>query len=180
MNNIFIIGYMASGKTTFGRALAKDLKWNFVDLDFYIEQRFRKSIREIFATEGEGNFRRKESLMLKEVGEFENTIVSCGGGTPCYFDNMEYMNSRGHTVFLATSEECIVQRLIVNNSRRPIMAGKSESEIREEVKRGLISRIPYYSQAKIIFSGDLLENRNQIQDSLKNLKKVFKQNEIII
>ncbi|MDE6297829.1 MAG: shikimate kinase [Muribaculaceae bacterium] len=170
---IFIVGYMASGKTTFGRALGRALGREFIDLDFYIEQRFRKSIKEIFSVEGEEAFRRKESAMLKEAGEFENTVISCGGGTPCFFDNMEYMNSRGVTVFLNTDRECIVRRLLENNSRRPLMAGKSEEEIRAEMDRTLEKRLPFYSAAKIHFSGNMLENKAQIASSVEDFIRNF-------
>ena len=173
IDRIFIIGYMASGKTTFGRALARAIGWNFIDLDFYIEQRFRKSVREIYATDGEEGFRRKESAMLKEAGEFEKTVISCGGGTPCFFDNMDFMNQRGQTVFLDTEPECIVRRLVVNNARRPLMAGKSEEEIRLEVAKGLEKRKPFYSQAGIVFPGNLLEDRFQIDSSVEEFKKRF-------
>ena len=170
---IFIMGYMASGKTTFGRALALSLGWDFIDLDFYIEQRFRKSVREIFAAEGEEGFRRKERSMLREAGEFENVGVSCGGGTPCFFDNMDFMLSKGETVLLDTDPECIVRRLVANNAKRPLMAGKSEEEIRREVAKGLEARQPHYSKAKISFSGNLLEDRSQIKKSVDEFKSRF-------
>lgn len=173
INRLFIVGYMASGKTTFGKALARSLGWDFIDLDFYIEQRFRKSVREIFASEGEDSFRLKENAMLREVGEFENTVISCGGGTPCFFDNMDFMNARGTTVFLNTEPECIVRRLVANNSRRPLMAGKSEDEIRSEVAKGLKVRNSHYSRAEILFPGDLLEDRSQIDSSVEEFKKRF-------
>ncbi len=159
---IFIIGYMACGKTTFGKALAKAKGWDFIDLDFYIEQRFRMPITRIFAEKGEGEFRRMESAMLREVGEFENVVVACGGGTPCFMGNMEYMNGRGLTVWLEATVERTVARLLVNNSRRPLMAGKSKSEMREAVEKGLAAREQYYSQAAIRFSGEELEDRRQI------------------
>lgn len=166
MKRIFIIGYMASGKTTFGRALAKEMGWDFIDLDFYIEQRFRKSVREIFASEGEEGFRLKESAMLREAGEFENTVISCGGGTPCFHDNMEYMLGRGTTVYLDTDTDVLVRRLVENNSRRPLMAGKSEVEIRAEVERGLNTRKDFYAAAEVHFPGNMLENRSQIDNTV--------------
>lgn len=167
----FIIGYMASGKTTFGKALARDLKMNFIDLDFYIEQRFHKSVSQIFADSGEEGFREIERAMLREAGEFEDTIVSCGGGTPCFFDNMEYMNQRGTTVWLDVSADRTVQRLVANNSRRPLMAGKSPDEIRRTVEEGLAKRLPYYSQAQIRFSGEYLETRDQIASAIAHFKE---------
>ncbi|MBD5236419.1 MAG: shikimate kinase [Bacteroidales bacterium] len=167
MDPIFIVGYMASGKTTFGRALAKKSGLDFIDLDFYIEQRFRKTIAEIFAEEGEEGFRAKEAAMLREAGEFQNAIISCGGGTPCFHDNMDYMLGKGKTLFLNTDPEVLTRRLVENNSKRPLMAGKSEEEIRSAIKAGLEARLPHYSRAEIHFPGDLLESRSQIDSSVE-------------
>ena len=171
---IFIVGYMASGKTTFGRALARETGMQFIDLDFYIEQRFRASVRQIFAEKGEEEFRRIEREMLREAGEFEDTVVSCGGGTPCFFDNMDYMLQRGKTVWLTASPECIVRRLVANNSKRPLMAGKSPEEIAAEVERGLAARHPHYSRAEIHFSGEDLESTRQISTSVARFLPLLK------
>ena len=163
---IFLTGYMASGKTTFGRALARRLEREFIDLDFYIEQRFRMSVTDIFAREGEGEFRRKEAAMLREAGEIYNVVISCGGGTPCFHDNLGYMNDRGLTVNMAVSPECILRRLMVNNSRRPLMAGKSEEEMRTAIDDGLRQRSRFYDAAKIQFGGEQLESRKEINLSV--------------
>lgn len=173
MSPIFIIGYMASGKTTFGRALARKLALDFIDLDFYIEQRFRTSIRDIFATRGEEAFRRIESNMLREAGEFDNVVISCGGGTPCFNDNMDYMLARGTTVLLEARPERITERLLLNRSRRPLMADKEEDEILDEVRRGLATRAPHYQRAQIRFGGDLLENRRQIDESVRKFIETY-------
>lgn len=98
MKSIIIIGYMGAGKTTVGKALAKDLGVMFYDLDWYIESRMRKTVKQIFDEVGEEGFRKIEHNMLHEVAEFENVVVSCGGGTPCFFDNMDYMNQLGENV----------------------------------------------------------------------------------
>ena len=94
MRRIIIIGYMGAGKTTVGRALAKETGMQFYDLDWYIEGRMHKTVSQLFAERGEESFRRIEHNMLHEAAEFEDVIISCGGGTPCFFDNMEYMNAR--------------------------------------------------------------------------------------
>lgn len=106
MRPIIIIGYMGAGKTTIGKALAKDLGVMFYDLDWYIESRMRKTVKQIFDEAGEDGFRQIEHNMLHEVAEFENVVLSCGGGTPCFFDNMEYMNQCGETVYLKASPRC--------------------------------------------------------------------------
>lgn len=153
---------MACGKTTFGRALAHRTGLEFIDLDFYIEQRFRKSITDIFAEKGEGEFRRIEAAMLRETGEFENVVIACGGGTPCFHDNMDYMLSRGEVVWLEASPERITERLVINSARRPLMKGKTPEEIRAAVEEGLAKRTPYYSRANIRFNGEQLEDKRQI------------------
>ena len=111
MTRIFLVGYMGAGKTTLGRALAKATGMQFIDLDCYIEERFRKTIAQIFAEKGEEHFRDLERRMLHEVGEFEDVIISTGGGTPCFFDNIEYMNSQGTTVYLDVPVERLHIRL---------------------------------------------------------------------
>ena len=100
MTRIFLIGYMGAGKTTLGKAFARAMGLAFVDLDWYIEERFHKTIRQIFSERGEDGFRELEKRMLHEAGDFEDVVISVGGGTPCFFDNMDYMNQTGETVFL--------------------------------------------------------------------------------
>ena len=158
---------MACGKTTFGRALARETGRQFIDLDFYIEQRYRRTVSQLFAERGEEAFREIERNMLREAGEFEDVIISCGGGTPCFFDNIDYMLSRGTTVWLQASPERITARLVANSARRPLMAGKSPDEIRSAVDAGLAARHPYYSRAKIHFSGEELEDRRQISQTVE-------------
>lgn len=165
---IFIVGYMASGKTTFGRALARETGMNFIDLDFYIEQRFHSSVKELFAKKGENEFRRIEANLLREAGEFDDTVVSCGGGTPCYSDNMEYMNSRGVTVCLQAAEEVIARRIKQAGDKRPLMAGKSLEEIVEATRQHMKVRKPFYDRAQIIISGDELEDKRQISETVKS------------
>ena len=92
MKRIFLIGYMGAGKTTVGKVLAGLLNLSFIDLDYYIERRYHKTVSQLFAEKGEEVFRSIERNMLHEVADFENVLVSVGGGTPCFFENMEVMN----------------------------------------------------------------------------------------
>ncbi|MBD5370690.1 MAG: shikimate kinase [Bacteroides sp.] len=166
---IFIIGYMASGKTTLGRALARALGRDFIDLDFYIEQRFRKRIPEIFAERGEEGFRDMEARMLREVGEFSGVVVSCGGGTPCHRDNMEYMNARGTTVFLDATIARICYRLSVAKTRRPLLEGIPADRLPAFIESHLAPRLPYYTRAHISIPSDALETRAQIDTAVSAL-----------
>lgn len=167
MKSIIIIGYMGAGKTTVGKALAKELGVMFYDLDWYIESRMRKTVKQIFDEVGEEGFRQIEHNMLHEVAEFENVVVSCGGGTPCFFDNMEYMNSRGLTVRLTATEERLADRLQRAGARRPMFAQLTREEIMANSRRLSEEREPFYSQAAMTFCGDELEDRRQIDRSVK-------------
>lgn len=173
MIRIFLIGYMGAGKTTLGKAFARHLNIPFIDLDWYIEERFHKTVSELFAEKGETGFRELEKNMLHEVGEFEDVIISTGGGTPCFFDNMEYMNTHGTTVFLDASPGVLLKRLAVATQSRPILQGKKEDELYQFIVEKLEERMKYYSQARHTFDADELENRWQIKDSVQRLQDLL-------
>lgn len=165
---LFLIGYMASGKTTFGSALAKKLKLPFIDLDEYIEGSLGFSISEIFKEKGEPGFREIERKMLQEVAAHENAIIACGGGTPCFFDNLMLMKSKGKTVYLKSSVDVLTSRLEASNSKRPLMAGKNRKEIETTIKRQLEVREPYYNNADIIWDSDKLESEEEIESNISD------------
>ncbi len=176
MTRVFLIGYMGAGKTTLGKAFARDLGLTFIDLDWYIEERFHKTVQQIFAERSEEGFRDLERRMLHEVAEFENVVISAGGGTPCFFDNMEYMNQNGETVFLEVSQEVLFRRLKVAKQQRPLLAQKTDEELKTFISDALQKRMPHYSKAKHIFQADELEDKHQIQQSVDALKKQLKLN----
>ena len=173
MVRIFLTGYMGAGKTTLGKAFARELGLSFIDLDWYIESRFYKTIPQLFAERGEDGFRRVEQNMLHEVGEFENVVISTGGGTPCFFDNMDYMNAQGQTVFLDVDVETLFRRLRVATQQRPILRGKSQEELRAFIEKALADRSPYYTKARYRFDGNQLENREQIAGSVQRLRELL-------
>ena len=148
MTRIFLIGYMGAGKTTLGKAFAREMSLNFIDLDWFIEERFHKTVQQLFLERGEDGFRELERKMLHEVAEFEDVVVSTGGGTPCFFDNMDYMNQEGTTVFLNTSPLVIVDRLKRQRTDRPLLAKCSDDELEFFVREHLASRLPFYLKAK--------------------------------
>lgn len=173
MIRIFLTGYMGAGKTTLGKAFARALNIPFVDLDWYIEERYHKSVSELFALRGEAAFRELEKAMLHEVADFDDVVVSTGGGTPCFFDNMEYMNQCGQTVFLDVNPAVLFRRLRVAKRQRPILQGKTDEELRVFIVEALAKRAPFYSQAQYRFDGGQLESHQQISDSVQRLRTLL-------
>ncbi|MBO5703848.1 MAG: shikimate kinase [Bacteroidaceae bacterium] len=162
MKAIILVGYMCVGKTTVGRHLAKKLNCSFYDLDWYIEERFRKKIPQIFSERGEDAFRDLERRMLHEVAEFENVVVSCGGGTPCFFDNMDYMNSVATTIFIKATPETILEHLKISKSERPLLNGKTPEELRTYITEQLQLREPFYQKAQYEVLVNVLNNKENV------------------
>lgn len=156
MKPIFLIGYMGAGKSAVGRALAHRYGLEHIDLDWRIEQRFHQKISDMFATIGEEGFRRRERNMLHEVMGMENVVVSVGGGTPCFFDNMEQMNAEGHTIYLQCSVDVLVERIMRSQNKRPIVASKTKEELMDFVVKHLAEREVFYMQANEIWIADEL------------------------
>ena len=173
MIRVFLMGFMGAGKTTLGKALAKDLNVSFIDLDQYIERRYMKSVSQIFALKGEQGFREIESRMLREVAEFDDVIVSCGGSTPLIGDNMDYMLKQGQTVYLKCDYDTLLRRLKVARSQRPLIASKSDEELAAFIETETRRREPGYLRAEYICPGDRLESRDQISDTITYLKQLL-------
>ena len=163
---------MGAGKTTIGHALAKELGCQFYDLDWYIEMRFRKKVSDIFLERGEVGFREIEHNMLHEVAEFENIVISCGGGTPCFYDNMEYMNSLCTTVYLKASPEVLAAHLKMGKVVRPLLQGKSPEELTGFIRESLKERERFYLKAQYVVNIDLLETRDKVGESVRLLREV--------
>jgi shikimate kinase len=144
---------MGSGKSTMGRALASQLDLTFIDLDSFLEEKYFKTIPQIFAEEGEEGFRKKERKVLEEVCSFDNVIVATGGGAPCFFDNMELMNESGYCIFLDVHISSLVNRLLHARIERPLIKGKSPEELREFIEELMKKRRPFYEKAHYILTG---------------------------
>ena len=156
--NIFFIGYMASGKTTIGKSLAKKIGFEFIDLDQYIENKEDMSVSEIFATKGEIYFRKKETKYLIElIDKDEKSIISLGGGTPCYGNNLELILMANNTlsIYLKASLKELVRRLFVDKNNRPLIAHlKTKQALLEFVGKHLFERSNYYNQVTKIINID--------------------------
>lgn len=163
MTRIFLIGYMGSGKTTIGKLLAKKLGYSFIDMDAQIEAMQFKTVAQIFAEQGEDKFRLLEQKCLHEVAEFDDVIISTGGGAPCFFDNITYMNANGLTIYLKHSAAELAERLGGSNiAKRPILGNRQGEELIQFIAEGLAKREPYYSQAAHAISGAVEEEVAQI------------------
>lgn len=152
----FLVGYMACGKSRRGRLMAECLGIRFIDLDDYIMRREMRTIPQIFAIDGEDVFRKLEQRYLHEVCElYGDFVMATGGGTPCFFDNMEYMNRQGKTIFLNTDVGIIVERLLKAKFRRPLISKLNNDEVYEYVEKHLQGRMPFYLQAQEIENSHL-------------------------
>ena len=173
MRRIIIIGYMGAGKTTVGKALSKQLNMPFYDLDWYIESRMRKTVKEIFDERGEEGFRIIEHNLLHEVAEFEDVIISCGGGVPCFYDNMDYMNQKGDTVYLKATPEVLYGHLKMGKSVRPLLQNKTSEEVKEFIKEQLQVREPFYSKAKYTLDVNLMDDYDKIRIFVTKLRELL-------
>ncbi len=171
---IFLVGFMAAGKTSLGRYAARRMGREFVDLDSYIESRFRKSISQLFAERGESVFREIERNMLHEVGEFDNMLIATGGGTPCFFDNMHYMNERGITIFLTCSVDVICHRLLVAKVRRPLVEKCPPDKLPSLIVSLLKERLPFYTQAQHTFTADEYDKAAALALATEQLQEIIK------
>ena len=171
MTRIIIIGYMGAGKTTVGKALSKELGIPFYDLDWYIESRMHKTVAQLFAERGEEGFRKVERNMLHEVAEFEDVVISCGGGTPCFFDNMEYLNQQGETVYLKADPEVLYGHLQMGKTVRPLLVGKSKEELLAFIREQLEKREPFYTKAKHTLDVSLMDNYEKIKVSVAKVRE---------
>jgi shikimate kinase len=170
---IIIIGYMGSGKTTVGKALARKTGIPFYDLDWYIENRMHKTVKQLFDLHGEEGFRIIERNMLHEVGEFENVIISCGGGTPCFFDNIEYINKQAETVYLKCTPEVLYKHLKMGKTVRPLLLNKTPEEVKRLINEQLKQREVYYAQAKHTIDVTLMDSYDKINITVAKLQEAI-------
>lgn len=152
-SRIFLIGFMGSGKSTLGAQLAGQLNYRFTDMDQLIEETAEMSIPEIFDEHGEDVFRKWEHDILLELCQLEKQVISTGGGVPCHSGNMDLMNSHGSTIYLKLSPEALLSRLIKSRTERPLIKGKSDTELLEYIENLLGKREEYYSRATHVVNG---------------------------
>lgn len=157
-NGMYLVGFMGSGKSFWGRQLAARLGCSFIDLDAMIELETGLSISEIFATKGEGTFRTIEADCLRKIDLGTKPVVATGGGTPCFFDNMEWMNHHGLTIFLDVPVPVLADRLRTDTAPRPLLDGLEGEALTNLIASRLAARRSFYEQARLILSGEQNDN----------------------
>ena len=167
---IFLLGFICSGKTTLGKALAAELNVGFIDTDQFIEKKLGVSVSEIFESKGEAYFRKAEAQALNEIirlSKNEPAVVALGGGTPCRDGVVEMLNKHGVAVFLDAPVPKLIERIMLFGNTRPAFAGKNHNEVNQILAPMLEQRIPFYQKARYVFDSSRLEDDFQIADSVK-------------
>ncbi len=162
---IYLTGFMGAGKTTAGKKLAGLLNYSFIDLDADIEKQTGSTIIELFKS-GEHKFREIESMVLRKTRELNNSVISCGGGTPCFNDNLVWMNSHGITVYIQMTTGGLFHRLATTKKTRPLLSGKTDVELMEYIMETLKERDYFYKQCHYKVKGESLDVKellNEIQ-----------------
>lgn len=166
-NKIFLIGFMGSGKSTAGRKLASHLKWSFIDLDEKIQKMERMKIPDIFSLKGEPYFRKLETKALQELKNETDTVISTGGGTPCFGDNMNFMLNSGLTIYIRMTPASLKKRLEGSSEGRPLLKEIDRKDLQGYIASKLAEREKWYSRAEIIIDGV----NNNLSELLSLIKK---------
>jgi shikimate kinase len=150
---IFLIGFMGCGKTTMGKKLAAKLGYAFYDLDHQIEAEMGQTIATYFSAHGESAFRELENTKIKAFDYPEHAVIATGGGTPCYFDNIDWMNAHGLTIYISMPAQALAKRLENGKAKRPLLKGLDTPGLIRFIEQKLDERNPFYNQAQLIVSG---------------------------
>ncbi len=171
--NIFLIGFMGCGKSTIGKKLAKLIDYDFIDFDQLIENKERLNINDIFNLKGENYFRELETTLLNNLN-INNSVISLGGGTPCFNDNMTIINQKGLSIYLQLPVKTLVKRLADSKIKRPLIEDvkHNPSALINRINDMLIEREPYYLKADIIFNS-INMNAEKYDDLLNEIENYF-------
>ena len=158
---------MGSGKSTIGKLLAKKLKWGFIDLDQYIEKRTGKKITKIFEKHGEIKFREIEHKCLKRLLNKDKLVIALGGGTPCFYNNIDLINKNGTLVYLKVNVDILAERLLKDKRKRPLIRNLNETQLKYFIKKALKKRVSVYKQADFYIN---IKNQN-VKDIIDKIWK---------
>ena len=168
---IFLVGYMGSGKTRTGKLLARAMHYEFMDIDELFEQRYRISIQDFFRKYDEQLFRKLEHQLLSETILRDQVVYSMGGGTPCFYDNMDMLNRFGLTVYIRMPALALFRRLQESKKKRPLLFKMASDDLLEHIQSQLSARELFYSKAALIINGinlDINELVLKIQENAAN------------
>lgn len=165
-HSIYLTGFMGSGKTTIGKQLAKLLQYDFIDLDEYLQHQERATITQLFELKGEAYFRERESTYLRRFDASQQMVMATGGGSPCFFGNMDWMNEQGTTVYLKAAPALLADRLRNEKVHRPLLQGKTGQDAFNYICEKLAEREKFYLSAKVIVEAASLTAR-KLLDVLK-------------
>lgn len=165
---IFLLGYMGTGKTYWGRLWAEQQRMNFYDLDHEIEKNAGITIREIFEKYGESYFREKEKEALLQFADKDDFILSTGGGTPCFFDNMQWMNEKGVTIYLHTNIPVLAERLFKEKEHRPLIRNLTNEELISFIANNINKRNKFYTQSNVILDTETIK-----ENTFEEIKKAY-------
>ncbi|WP_312765196.1 shikimate kinase [Epilithonimonas sp.] len=169
---ISLLGYMGSGKSHISKNLNKKINFQLIDLDQKISEEHQQTIPEIFKNKGEIFFRKEEKRILENIlNSKENIILSLGGGTPVYYDNMDLINRKSKSIFLRASVRTLTERVLLQKHSRPLISKLEDSDIPEFIAKHLFERNPFYSQAHFTIDTDSKEP-NQISDEIIEALKI--------
>lgn len=169
---ISLLGYMGSGKSHISKNLSQKINFELIDLDQKISEHHQQTIPEIFQNKGEIFFRKEEKRILEEILDSkDNIILSLGGGTPVYYNNMEIINEKSKSIFLRASVKTLTERVLLQKHTRPLIAKLEDSDVPEFIAKHLFERNAYYSQAHFIVDTDS-KNTNLISDEIISLLKI--------
>ncbi len=158
---IFLIGYMGCGKTNFGKYLSKKINFNYIDLDSLFEKKYHISIEKFFAEKDQNEFRKIEHQLLIDTLSYDNVVISTGGGTPCFYDNMEIIKNNGVSIYIKMSTDGLFNRLINSQNKRPLLKKMTKKELKNFIKKQLKEREQYYFQADYTIDGTISKSRNE-------------------
>lgn len=157
---IYLVGFMGSGKSHWGKLWATAGHWPFYDLDAMIEADVQKSIEQIFEQDGEPYFRMKETVALHSTLAFEKAIISCGGGTACFHDNMDWMNHHGMTVYLSASPQMLLDNIMKEGNNRPLLKKINPAELLFFIQQKLEERLPFYHRSTLTLHAEDLNGQS--------------------
>ena len=176
---IFLIGLTGAGKSTIGKLLAAKLSYPFIDLDDVIRFETGRTIEDIFEKDGESHFREIEGIYLRKVATTEDRVIATGGGTPCYNQGMDFIKKNGLSIFLNTPVEQVTERLYGSGSvQRPMIKGKSKTELHDFLAEKLSERLPFYTKSDFSIDTTLSETPEKIASMLLVLIHLLEQDKM--